>query len=370
MPMPLPEAVQEFSVQTNGPPAQYGLHPGGVVTIVTTSGANAFHGDLLEFLRNGDLNARQEGTLVRDTLERSQFGGVAVGRIIKDKLFFFGGYQGTRQRSDPASQIAYVPTAATLAGDFSVADGAKANGGCLASARALKDPSGVLYPNNQIPKSTFDAAGFKLASTYIPTATDPCGKVLFGYLTNNPDDQAVGRIDYNISSKQQFYGRYYIYAYKALSLFDGHNALTTGPPGNEQRSQTMTIGDNYTLSPTAVNSFHATFDRRRNNRASASNLFSPPDLRVNILINTPTYTQLSVTSYSGGGFNVGCGTCALANLNINASQVAADFTLIRCPHHTTFGFTARKDQSNSSPNPPSTATSPLQRPTTPTTPPA
>ena len=77
------------------------------------------------------LNARTEGTPARDTLKRSQFGGVAGGRIIKDKLFFFGGYQGTRQRSDPAANTAYVPTAATLNGDFSVADGAKASGGCL-----------------------------------------------------------------------------------------------------------------------------------------------------------------------------------------------------------------------------------------------
>src|SRR5665213_2904056 len=98
----------------NGLPAQYGLHPGGTVNILTKSGSNGFHGDLFEFLRNGDFNARQEGTLVRDTLKRSQYGGTAGGRIIKDKLFFFGGYQGTRQRSVPASQTAYVPTPATL----------------------------------------------------------------------------------------------------------------------------------------------------------------------------------------------------------------------------------------------------------------
>jgi len=347
LPIPFPDAVQEFSVQTSGLLAQYGLHPGGVVNIVTKSGANALHGDLFEFLRNGDLNARTSGTLVRDTLKRSQFGGVAGGRIIKDKLFFFGGYQGTRQRSDPAANTAYVPTAATLQGDFSVVDGARANGGCLATARPLKDASGVLYPNNQIPKSTFDPAGFKLASTYIPVSTDPCGKVLFGYLANNPDDQIIGRIDYNISSKHQFYGRYFIYAYKALSLFDGHNALTTGSPGNEQRSQTMTIGDTYTLSPTMVNSFHATFDRRRNNRASASNLFSPADLGVNMFINVPNYTQLSVSSYSGGGFNVGCGTCAFANFNINTYQLADDFTIMHGKHQIAFGFDGRKDQFNS-----------------------
>src|ERR1022692_3519439 len=233
LPIPFPDAVQEFSVQTSGLPAQYGLHPGGVVNIVTRSGANAFHGDAFEFLRNGDLNARQNTTPLRDTLKRSQFGGVAGGRIIKDKLFFFGGYQGTRQRSDPQAQTAYTPTAATLKGDFSVVDGSKANGGCLATARALKDPSGVLYPGNQIPVSTFDPAGFKLANTYIPVSADPCGLTYFGYLANNPDDQWIGRVDYNISGKQQFYGRYFIYDYRSESLFDGKNALTTGSPGNQ-----------------------------------------------------------------------------------------------------------------------------------------
>jgi hypothetical protein len=347
LPIPFPDAVQEFSVQTSGLPAQYGLHPGGVVNIVTKSGSNAFHGDAFEFLRNGDLNARQNSTPLRDTLKRSQFGGVAGGRIIKDKLFFFGGYQGTRQRSDPATQTAYTPTAATLKGDFSVADGSKTSGGCLATARTLKDASGTIYPNNQIPVNTFDPAGFKLASTYIPVSADPCGKTYFGYLANNPDDQWIGRVDYNVSAKQAFFGRYFIYDYKALSLFDGHNALTTGSPGNEQRSQTMTIGDTYTFSAAAVNSFHATFDRRRNNRASAATLFSPVDLGVNMFINYPHYTQLTVSAYSGGGFNVGCGTCAFANFNINTYQLADDFTLIRGKHQIAFGFDGRKDQFNS-----------------------
>jgi hypothetical protein len=347
LPIPFPDAVQEFSVQTNGLPAQYGLHPGGVVNIVTKSGANSFHGDAFEFLRNGDLNGRQEGTLVRDTLKRNQFGGTAGGRIIKDKLFFFGGYQGTRQRSDPAANKAYDPTAATLKGDFSVVDGSNKSGGCLATARTLKDPSGNPYPGNQIPVSTFDPAGLKLASTYIPISTDPCGLTYFGYLANNPDDQWIGRIDYNVSGKQQFYGRYFIYDYLAQSLFDGKNALTTGSPGNQDRSQTMTIGDNYTFSPTAINSFHATFDRRRDNRASAANLFSPKDLGVNMFINVPNYTQLSVSGYSGGGFNVGCGTCALANFDINTYQLADDFTLIRGKHQIAFGFDGRKDQFNS-----------------------
>ena len=96
-----------------------------------------------------------------------------------------------------------------------------------------------------------------------------------------------------------------------------------------------------------INSFHATFDRRRNNRASASNLFSPADLGVNMFINVPNYTQLSVSSYSGGGFNVGCGTCAFSNFNINTYQLADDFTITHGKHQIAFGFDGRKDRSTS-----------------------
>jgi len=352
LPIPFPDAVQEFNVQTSALPPQYGLHPGGVVNIVTKSGANAFHGDLFEFFRNGDLNGRQKGDAygsqpVRDSLKRNQFGGTAGGRVIKDKLFFFGGYQGTRQRSDPAQNTAYTATAAALTGDFSVLDGAKSAGGCLSAAKTLKSPSGTPYPNNQIPVSTFDQAGLKLASTYIPISTSPCGLSTFGYLANNPDDQWIGRVDYIVSSKQTFYARYFLYDYLAEVLFDGHNALTTGTSGNKDRAETMTIGDTYSLSPTAVNALHMTFDRRRDDRADAPNLFSPDTLGSNMYVAIPNYTQLSVSGYSGGGFNVGCGTCAPADFNVNTYQLADDFTLIRGKHQIMFGFDGRKDQFNS-----------------------
>ncbi len=352
LPIPFPDAVSEFNVQTSTLPAQYGLHPGGVVNIVTKSGSNSLHGDFFEFLRNGDLNARPKGNAAtqgtRDSLKRNQFGGTAGGHIIKDKLFFFGGYQGTRQRSDPSNTTAYDPTAATLNGDFSVVDGAKAQGGCLATARQLKDPNGNPYPGNQIPVSSFDPAGLKLAKTFFPLSTNPCGNYIYGDPANNPDDQWIGRIDYNINSKNFFYGRYYIYDYNAEVIFANNNALTTlAAPGNQDRSQTMTIGETYSISGSAVNAFHMTFDRRRDNRQAPPSLFSPADLGVNMFINASNYTQLSVSNYSGGGFGVGCGTCALANFDINTYQLADDFTLIRGRHQIQFGFDGRKDQFNS-----------------------
>ena len=351
LPIPFPDAVQEFNLQANGLPAQYGLHPGGVVNIVTKSGANSFHGNLFDFLRNGNLNGRPKGTIIsqpaRDSLKRNQFGGTGGGRIIKDKLFFFGGYQGTRQRSDPSTSTAYDPTAATLKGDFSVVDAAKSTGGCLSAAKQLKDPNGNPYPGNQIPVSTFDPAGFKFASTYFPVSGDPCGTYRYGVPTNNPDDQWIGRIDYNMSSKNVFFGRYYLYDYLQLPIFNNNNALTTQTAGNWDRSQTMTIGDTYTVSATSVNSFHATFDRRRDNRAGPLNLPSPKDLGVNMFLNTPNFTYASVSGYSGGGFGIGCGSCALANFDINTYQLADDYSIIRGKHQIGFGFDGRKDQFNS-----------------------
>ncbi|HLJ49751.1 MAG TPA: TonB-dependent receptor [Bryobacteraceae bacterium] len=346
LPIPFPDAVQEFNVQTNALPAQYGLHPGGVVNIVTKSGGNAFHGDLFEFLRNGDLNARQEGTLVRDSLKRSQFGGTLGGRIIKDKLFFFGGYQGTRQRSDPAATVAHVSTAASIMGDFSVLDGARSAGGCQAAAKTLKNPfnNGAPFPGNMIPSNLFDTSAMKLLQNFIPVSSDPCGLYLYGQPSNNPDDQWIGRVDYIKSDKQTLYGRYFIYDYTAQSFFDGKNALTTGPnPGQQERSQTMTLGHTYTFSPTMLNSFHATFDRRRDNRGSAPNLFGPNDLGINMFQNTPNYIQLTITSY----FNVGCGTCAQGYFDINTYQAADDFSWIHGKHQFAFGFDYRKDQFNS-----------------------
>jgi ribosome maturation factor RimP len=351
LPIPFPDAVAEFNVQSNGLPAQYGLHPGGVVNIVTKSGGNALHGDIFDFLRNYELNARPKGTILgqslRDSLKRNQFGGTAGGRIIKDKLFFFAGYQGTRQRSNPNNSTAYTPTAAVLKGDFSVVDAPKSAGGCVSAQRNLKDVNGNPYPNNQIPVSTFDPAGFKLASTYIPTSPNPCGNILYGVPQNNPDDQWVGRIDYNISSKHMFFGRYYLYDYMAPAFFDGKNALTTATVGNWDRSQTMTVGETYTVSATSVNSFHATFDRRRDNRAGAQNLFSPADLGVNMFLNTKNFSDINVSSYSGGGFSVGCGSCALADFDVNTYQLADDYSIIRGKHQIGFGFDGRKDQFNS-----------------------
>src|SRR6266851_1800551 len=118
-PFPNPDALEEFSVQTNNYSAEYGRASGAVVNIVTKSGTNQLHGSLFEFLRNGAMNARNFFAPVPDHLKRNQFGGSAGGPIIKDRLFFFGTYQGTRLRNISTGNSAFVLTPAQRSGNFS-----------------------------------------------------------------------------------------------------------------------------------------------------------------------------------------------------------------------------------------------------------
>src|SRR6202022_2516793 len=97
---------------------------GAVVNIVTKSGTNEIHGDAFEFLRNGVTNARNFFAATRDSLKRNQFGGTVGAPILKNRLFVFGGYQGTRVRTAPPTSTVFVPTPDTLRGDFSTLESA------------------------------------------------------------------------------------------------------------------------------------------------------------------------------------------------------------------------------------------------------
>src|SRR5205814_10335094 len=128
--------------------------------------------------------------LARGTLKRNQFGGVIGGPIKKDILFFFSGYQGTLQRSNPPTSIAYVPTPAILAGDFTTIASPACNGGRQITLAASQG-----FVNNKIPVSRFDPVALKITSL-LPTPADPCGKVAFGLKQNSDEYLGVARIDY------------------------------------------------------------------------------------------------------------------------------------------------------------------------------
>src|SRR5207248_4941179 len=116
LPLPFPDALAEFKTEIGGISASQGQ--GAQVSAVTKSGTNDFHGDLFEFVRNDLFNARPYFAIKGNTLKRNQFGGTLGGPIKKDRLFFFGGYQGTTVRQDPADVEAFLPTPAMMAGDW------------------------------------------------------------------------------------------------------------------------------------------------------------------------------------------------------------------------------------------------------------
>ena len=125
------------------------------MNIVTRSGTNEIHGNVFEFLRNGALNARNFFAPTQDSLKRNQFGGAFGGPVIKNKLFYFGTYQGTRIASAAQGKIEFVPTAAERKGDFSR----------LLPGIQLKDPvTGALFVNNQIPQARFSDISRKVSS--------------------------------------------------------------------------------------------------------------------------------------------------------------------------------------------------------------
>jgi hypothetical protein len=95
LPTPFPDALQEFKVETSALPARYGHHAASAVNVVTKAGTNSVSGSAFTFVRNYHFNARNALATQRDTLERNQFGGVVGGPILRNKLFYFGGYQGT-----------------------------------------------------------------------------------------------------------------------------------------------------------------------------------------------------------------------------------------------------------------------------------
>jgi hypothetical protein len=345
LPIPFPDALEEFSVETSAVSSKFGTHPGATVNVVTKSGTNGFHGDAFEYLRNGDLNARNFFAASRDSLKRNQYGGTAGGRLIKDKLFFFGGFQGTINRSNPPVTTTYIPNAAMLAGNFTTATSAA----CQSSGKAitLTDPAnggfGVPFTNNQIPVSLLNPAALNLANNFLPVSTaDQCGKVTIGIPITGDENQYIGRADYVQSQKHTIFGRYFADHYQNPPTYDGKNVLTTTQAGNFELSQSAVIGDSYTFGPGTLNSFHVTFNRRRDDRGPTEKTINPTELGVNIYSAVPNFLLLSVS----GAFSTFCGTCAPGHFNVTSYQIADDVDVIRGRNQMAFGGNLERVQNN------------------------
>jgi hypothetical protein len=345
MPLPFPDALQEFSVATSGLSAQSGTHAGGSVNAVTKSGTNTLHGNLFEFVRDKKFNATAafspvgpDGKKLDDGLIRHQPGGTIGGPIVQDRLFFFGGYQGTFVRVNPPTAQSRVPTAAMLAGDFAAATSPACNAGRQIALRAP-------FVNNQISPALFSPAAINVAKQ-LPSSTDPCGEIRFSAPEEYDQGQIVGKVDYQAGANHSIFGRYMItFSDKQPGWPGSGNVLTTRPADTAQkhRAHSLTVGDTRVFGANTVNSVRVAWNRSQAGY-HLEPYFGPEQIGVRNYHNyVPGVMSITVT----GGFMTANGGSVLGQFDTDAYQVGDNLTLVRGAHQITLGSDVAYWQSDS-----------------------
>ena len=295
VPFPNPDAIQEFNLITGNMSASFGNAIGGVVNVVTKSGTDQIHGDLFEFLQNNVLDASNyfSGGLV-NPLKQNQFGGSVGGPIIKNRLFYFGSYQGTRFRTAQNGQIASVPNAAERTGDYSdlctgfggtfiagICTGGTATTPPPPGATQLTNPStGANYLNNQIPVSP--VATYFL--NHIPLPNGANDQLTFN---GGPDaqntDEYLAKIDLNIG-KHHLSGHYFQMNYTdPVFVPPASNLLQLRGDAEHLVLKNVSIVDIYTISPTILLSSYFGYNSE-NGTTLSSAPFSFADAGSNIAV--------------------------------------------------------------------------------------
>ena len=327
LPLPFPDALQEFKVETSAMPAQYGFHATATVNAVTKSGTNQFHGDLFEFVRNGKLNARDAFALKRDTLKRNQFGGVIGGPIKKDKLFFFGGYQRTSLRSDGVQNTAFIPTPAMLSGDFTAIASPACNNG-----RQINLPASLGFTNNTISPSALNPVAVNVVKTF-PVTNNPCGRTLYGLVANQDEDLVVSKLDYQISAKHSIFGRFMLGRLNQGSTYDGSNPLSINSYGFQDFDYGVNVGDTYLIGNNIVSSFRIAANR--------TNIVKLVDKYKNWAAFGANVTPLAgdvIAITAPGAFTLGGGAASPgAQHNGPMPSVVEDISWIKGSHQLGFG---------------------------------
>jgi hypothetical protein len=327
LPLPFPDAMQEFKVETSGLAAQYGFHSSGAVNAVTKSGTNNFHGSAFEFLRNGALNARNAFDLTNDGLKRNQFGGTIGGPIIKNKLLFFAAHQHTTQRSRPSASRAYIPTTEMLAGDFTAIASAACNNG---RPIALAAP----FVNNMVSPALFSKVALNLVHHKLfPPTSDACGLVRFGSVPKTNEGITTGRADYQWNDKHLLFGRYLEARLDTPSDYDGVNILTLTNGNQKQRAYSFVLGDTYSLTAHAVSSFRGAVNRTVNEKLNPD-FFDLTSLGAkNVYESVPNMTYLSVAT----GFNIATSLVNPGHYNSTSAHVGEDLSLVIGAHQIGLG---------------------------------
>jgi hypothetical protein len=287
---PFPDALQEFSIQTSNYGAAQGNSAGAVVNVVTRSGTNEFRGGVFEFLRNRVFNARNFFASDRDFLKRNQYGAFVGGPIVRNRTFFFAGWQGSRIRNRANDVTAFAPTSAQRRGDF--------------GNTVVRDPeTGQPFPNNQIPVNRFDPSSVNTLK-YIPEVGGD-GRIVFGRNITQELDQLVTKIDHQLTSKDRLSGRYFIDHFDNGSIYNDDNLLTYRGGSNQSRvrTQNTVLSWTRTFSASVLNDFQFGYNRIHSRRAPPDGTPGMKDLGVRL----PVYPTLASIAQieAVGFFNIG-----------------------------------------------------------------
>ncbi|MGA2856171.1 MAG: carboxypeptidase regulatory-like domain-containing protein [Candidatus Sulfotelmatobacter sp.] len=261
-PFPNPDALQEFNLVTGSMSAAYGNAIGGVVNVITKSGTDQVHGDVFEFLRNSALDASDyfaQGQV--NPLKQNQFGGSIGGPIIKDRLFFFGSYQGTRFRTASNGQNAQVPTAPERTGDFSDVGGPTGITVSPVAAYVLND---IPLPN--------------------PVGDQPITQLNFnGGPESQNTDEYLGKVDYNIG-KHHLSAHYFQMNYTdPVFVPPSSNLLELRGDAEHLVLKNVSVVDMYSISPTFLLNSYFGYNAE-NGTTLSSAPFSMADAGVNMAV--------------------------------------------------------------------------------------
>ena len=324
MPLPFPDALQEFRVVTSTQEASAVGRAGASVNAVTKSGTNSFHGDAFEFLRNYDVNARDFfASAPNDGLKRNQFGGTFGGPIKKDKIFFFFGYQGSYVRQLVTESPQFVPTPQMLQGDFTT----YASAACQGSQKTLKAP----FVNNQVSPALLSPAAVNVANR-LPAAVNACGLLPWSLPNREDDHQVPARVDYQLNDKQTLFARYLLTKQlTAVPYSVSKNPLAEATPGYNDTAQDITLGHTFLVSSNTVNSARL-FVNRVAALIPGADMFGANTVGINSYTYDPNYLSLSVT----GGFTLGA-TTKNAFDYITDFGASDDYSLVHGSHLFAFG---------------------------------
>lgn len=350
--VPATESLQEFIVQTSLYDASNGRNAGGNVEAVTKSGSNEFHGSAYYFLRNKNFNANEPFIKARGIaqpiLDRSQFGGTIGGRVIKDRLFFFGSYQGTREKNglslvnsltSPLIPAGLTDTNRTAAGLSTTFFGV--NNPALISPVALAILNAKL-PNGQFAIPSSGATGLPALT---PVTVPQSGVSRFR------ENQFNINGDFNFSSNHTLSAKFFVADnpttqanYNFAGSGNGERQLIGFGGDLTIKQKLYSITDTYVFSPNVVNQARFGFNRLRVTSVPEEPFtaaqFGITSSLASIFPGAPTIRVLGTDS----AFFFGSGTLADQSSRINGYNFSDTLSVTAGNHRLKFGGEYRFSQ--------------------------